>query len=98
MIKKLAAAAALSVAFSAPAFADMSYAPAELTTEQGATDVYQRIQAAAESTCDSRLNHDSVIKYRKVRDRCVSDVVDQLVHKVNDPQLDKIHNEHRASV
>ncbi len=98
MIKKLAVAAVLSVAFITPGFADMAYAPAELSTENGVLDVYQRIQAAANRTCDDRLNHDSVIKYHKVRDRCVSDVVDELVHKVNDPRLDKIHNEHKKSV
>lgn len=98
MIKKLAVAAVLSVAFSTPGFADMAYAPAELSTDNGALDVYQRIQVAAKRTCDNRLNHDSVIKYHKVRDRCVSDVVAELVHKVNDPRLDKIHNEHKAGI
>ncbi|WP_375202729.1 UrcA family protein [Hyphococcus sp.] len=102
MTKKLTTATigavALSIAFSAPAFADMAYAPAELSTEHGAMDVYERIQATAVNTCDSRLNHDSVIKSRKVRDRCVSDVVDQLVHKVNDPRIEKIHNEHKAGI
>lgn len=102
MIKKLitavAGAAALSVALGATAQADMAYAPEELSTEQGAANLYQRIQATAETQCDSRLNHDSVIKYRAVRDRCVSDVVDDLVHKVNDPRLEKIHNERKNSV
>lgn len=98
MIKKLiltaAGAAALSIGFSTASFAGeakLHYASAELTTQSGAMDVYHRIQGVAAKTCDARLNHDSVIKYSAVRERCVETVVDELVAKVNDARIDSIH-------
>ena len=103
MIKKLVAvtagAALMSVAFTSASYAgDISYASFELTTDEGAGAVYQRIQAAAKQKCDDRLNHDSVIKYHAVRERCVSDVVEELVNQVNDPRLDKIHKTDKGSI
>ena len=103
MIKKLfavtAGAALMSVAFTSASYAgDLSYASSELSTDEGAVGVYKRIQVAAEQKCDGRLNHDSVIKYHAVRERCVSDVVDELVNQVNDPRLDKIHNTDKKSI
>ncbi len=98
MMKKIitaaAGAAALSIGFTTASFADdakLHYASAELTTQSGAMDVYRRIQDVAVQTCDARLKHDSVVKYRAVHESCVSNVVDELVAKVNDARVDSIH-------
>lgn len=96
MTRKLIALAAgalmASFSFVGAAYAgDVEYAPDELKSDSGVNDVYHRIQVAAASKCEARLNHNSVIKYRAVRDRCVSDLVDDLVAQVDDPQLDALH-------
>ena len=99
LISLAAGAAMTSFAFAGAAYAgDLAYAPTELSSDAGVNDVYHRIQVAAARKCDDRLNHDSVVKYRAVRDRCVSDVVDELVHKVNDSRLDRIHAEHKNDI
>ena len=65
----------------------MSYSAQELTTAAGVKDVHARIVKVARRYCPT---------YTKIRDlkevhQCVADVVEDLVTKVDNPQLTSYH-------
>lgn len=98
MTKKLTNAVAGALALSAASVGgaqaadyQLRYNTAELASADGAAGIYERIQHAAADYCNDRYGRQSIVKYRAARDRCVSNVVEDLVRQVNDPRLNDLH-------
>ena len=70
---------------------EVRYSQSHLKSSGGAAEVYAKIQNAATEYCDSRLGSQSVVKYRAARERCVSDVTQELVNKVGDARVEELH-------
>lgn len=94
LITSLVCAAALGAFAPGAASADdleLRYARSELATDSGAADVYRRIQDVAANVCNDRFGRHSIVKYRAARERCVTDIVKELVGQVSDPRIDDLH-------
>ncbi|MEE2526517.1 UrcA family protein [Hyphobacterium sp. HN65] len=81
--------ALLLVSANGPASAELSFAPAELTTPTGAAAVYQRVVDTAEQVCAQENRH-SVMSATATR-LCVTDTVSRTLDQIAAPQLDEIH-------
>ena len=65
----------------------VTYKHAELTNAQGVADVHNRIVKAAKRYCPT---YSQIRSNQEVQD-CINDVVEDLVSKVNHPQLTSLH-------
>lgn len=65
----------------------VAYSNAELTSPKGVEDVHARIVRAAKRYCPS---YSQIRSVREV-ESCVADVVEDLVSKVDHPQLTSLH-------
>jgi len=91
-VKKLATALLITAAFGAStnAIADdyaMAYSSTELTSASGIEQVHERIVKVAKQYCPTY----SQIRNHKEVAACVSDVVEDLVNKVDHPRLTSYH-------
>ena len=94
LITAFACAAALGVfapGASSATDLELRYARSELATDNGADEVYRRIQDVAANVCNERFGRHSIVKYRAARDRCVADAIDDLVSQVNDSRVNDLH-------
>jgi|GEM_PF-2261591 len=94
LMMMLAGAATLSSMSIEPANAEnheVRYAASELSTISGAEHVYSEIHATAIEVCGEEYGGHRLVKYRAERERCIVEVVDELVSEVNHPQLSSVH-------
>ncbi len=96
LIMMLAGAATLNSMSIEPANAEnheVRYDANELLTISGAEHVYSEIHATAIEVCGEEYGGHRLVKYRAERERCIVEVVDELVSEVNHPQLSTVHAE-----
>ena len=67
------------------------YAVNELSTLSGAESVYSRITDAAIEFCGEEYGGFRLVTHRLERDRCIEDVIEDLVVEISHPQLDRVH-------
>jgi len=72
-----------------PASAELSYTPAELTTQSGSAAVYERVVDVANRVCTAE-NRNSAMAATAIR-ICVADTVERTVGQIAAPQLSQIH-------
>jgi UrcA family protein len=90
----LAGAAVLSMFSVGDGYANdhqLRYAPAELSTDAGVINVYDRIHGVAKNVCGEQYGGPKLVKYRASRERCIDNVVEYLVEEVGDARLSEIH-------
>ncbi|WP_421789740.1 UrcA family protein [Hyphobacterium sp.] len=73
----------------APASAELTFSPAELTTQDGAQSVYNRVVDTAQRVCEAENRH-SAMSATATR-LCVQDTVARTVEQIAAPQLTEIH-------
>lgn len=94
LIAMLAGAALFTSLTMTTASADehaLRYAPSELDSIAGAQHVYSEIISAAEDICSDRYGGHRLVRYRAQYERCIIEVTDDLVRRVDAPLLYEVH-------
>jgi len=70
---------------------EFRYATAELSSLSGAENIYSRIQDTANKLCGDEYGGFRLVTHAAERERCVVDVVRELVTEINHPRLNQVH-------
>jgi UrcA family protein len=90
----LAAGALITMISASPAAAsdrEYRFAGADLSNASGVEHVYSEIYEIAEEICDEQYDGSRLVRYRAERERCIVEVVDDLVVEVDHPRLSRVH-------
>ncbi len=67
------------------------YARADLASAGGAEHIYAEINEIAEDVCYDQYGGSRLVTYRAERERCIDEVVENLVADIDDPRLSRVH-------
>lgn len=70
---------------------EFRYATSEHSTLSGAEKIYSRVHDTAIELCGEEYGGFRLVTHAAERERCVNDVIRELVAEINHPQLDQLH-------
>jgi len=69
---------------------EFDFSPVEISSEIGAEEVYEELEAMIENKCAPTDNREKVV-YRALTEECVTSTLEQAVADINEPELTAVH-------
>ncbi len=94
--------AALSLAVTPAAFAsdkfemEFEFSPVEVSTEEGAKQVYAELEAEIEAECTPDVDAIGQMRIRNAVKNCIDDTLDAAVAQMDQPEVTRIHEAKRG--